>query len=138
MEKPLTFIECFRQALARHAVPWHAPDIQRFIKHRCKEEGLLVPKGRQTVYNWMDPEKKPSTESYLLLSKVLDVSMRWLVEGTGDMRRSVKLTPRQAEVLAILKDLGEINPEARDYWVSQGRKQIELLVPKGVNNPFRR
>lgn len=138
MEKSLTFIDCFKRALALYAIPWKAPEIQRFIDKRCKELKIPNPAtGRQTVYNWM-AGKPPSVDGYLALSKILNISTRWLIEGTGDMRRSMKATPEQAEVLDILESLGKANPDARDNWVSQGRKLLELVTPKGTNNPYRR
>jgi len=131
------FAECFRKALVIWGVDWYAPEIQTFLDRRAKDLGVPHPaKGRQTVYNWM-AGKKPTPEGYAALAKLLNVSCRWLIEGEGDMRRSTKLSPGQAEVVEIFNEL-RASPSARDGWVSQGRTLVELVAPQGKANPFRK
>lgn len=137
VDEPKPFAECLKKALIIWGVDWYAPDIQDFLDRRVKELKLEHPaKGRQTVYNWMHG-KKPSPEGYAVLARLLNVSCRWLIEGQGDMRRSIKLTPEQAELLEVFDQL-KASPKARDNWVSQGRTIAELVAPKSPNNPYGR
>ena len=138
MDKKLTFAECLKKSLLIWGVSWHAPDIQAFLDRRVKELKTTHPAiGRQTVYNWMTG-KRPSADGYVVLSRLLNVSCRWLIEGQGDMRRSVKLTPEEGEVIDILQALSKLSPAFRDNWLAQGRAMLDLVAPKGTNNPFGR
>lgn len=93
---------------------------------------------RQTVHKWMNGEVTDLTPEMLFrLSDTLNVNARWLALGPPNSPvKPVTLDPDLMELLQLRKALDEVNPEATEKWISDGRELVELISPKSKANPF--
>lgn len=69
----------------------------------------------------------------IALADALNVSIRWLGSGQGDMAPEARLNHEQIEVLALW---GSLPKSAQGPWLRQGRDLSILLSPNSQNNPF--
>lgn len=115
--------------------------VQR-IKLGCANAGIVSDSdlsrrmgiNRQTVNRWTTGKgDKIQPEMLVKLADALNVSLRWLATGTGEMAKEARLTHQEIEILALWKSLPSA---ARDHWLSQGRDLASLLGKNGANNPF--
>lgn len=89
---------------------------------------------RQTVSRWCTGEgTKPEPEMLVKLADALQVSVRWLAIGDGNINKREELSEQEREFVILLRLL---HPAAKEHCLNQIRDLVKMVGENGATNPF--
>lgn len=103
---------------------------KRRMRHRgITQEGLTKPLGvtRGAVGHYLSGRNTPNPDQLVVLSKLLDCSLDWLLTGEGSPERDSKIQEDAAEYLAMGPDERAICEFVKQMSPRRRRGLLELL-----------
>jgi transcriptional regulator with XRE-family HTH domain len=123
------FAERIKTAMKASGMPPQSADL-----------GRLVHRSTQVAHKWLSGKTEyPAAVDVIDLADALNVSVRWLVGRTDDMRKAAPLGHDQQRAVALCKAFKGL-PEGKQWahdWIEDGYRIYGRIAPKGTAaHPF--